>query len=516
MRKYILSILFIIASASPVWADQEAFFVEAMSTEIQARAEEAKNQLKPFGNAQICNLGSRYLVRIGPIEEGKKAIYIRNIIVDMYPDAIIGTSHPAPAEFKSTRNEVTETKEKASVAGTKTVTISQIASVAAAQAAPVSVAHAAQVADVSSVSGKDVIQAGANEPSAALQTTPHPANSDAPGKTESEWAPEALLKEAADHYRSGRYENALQRLSLFLSLYPSDGNVPTALFSVAAILLDMKRPMPALRIYSRILERYPGSPEAMESIMALGDMSVITPGLKPCLSITGAQWYLDPVAACDTLLSRNPPAEMTERLLFRRIFALRMQGRHRESYDAGIHFLQSYPTTKHRHELMVALRTDAMRLIEEYGSSGNDETAVSLAAKALRQGLIKMNDTDILIKTAQAYARLGLPDEAVSLLNSARKFAAANLPRIDAVLEELKPGSPTPAPPPEIATRWSLFEEGRRQIRSSNLSAAEKTFAQLKTPAQDEFWSKLSDFTLQDGIWMNKYRDYVNINKPVH
>ena len=78
--------------------------------------------------------------------------------------------------------------------------------------------------------------------------------------------PDMLMKEAVDHYQSHRLESALEKFSLFLSLYPRDSNAPSAMLAIAGILFEMKRPLSALRIYSRILERYPETPVAIESI----------------------------------------------------------------------------------------------------------------------------------------------------------------------------------------------------------------------------------------------------------
>lgn len=321
--------------------------------------------------------------------------------------------------------------------------------------------------------------------------------------------PDMLMKEAVDHYQSQRLESALEKFSLFLSLYPRNSNAPSAMLAIAGILFEMKRPLPALRIYSRILERYAETPEAIDSIVALADMSMLSPGLKPSMAITGAQWYLDPVFTYDAVLSKNPPAELTERLLLQRIAALRLKGRYREAYDAGNQFLMRYPQTKHQYALLTALRSDVERLIEECIAAGDDIAVISLVSNARRKSLLRMTDTDILMKAAGSYVRLDMPEEARILLNSARPFAALQTPRIDAALEDLARVGAMPASPSPAADRWVLYDVGRQQILSSNLSAAEKTFTQMKGNDQDAFWSKLADFTLKDGIWTLKYQDYL-------
>ncbi|MFH1081219.1 MAG: hypothetical protein V1766_13330 [Pseudomonadota bacterium] len=325
-----------------------------------------------------------------------------------------------------------------------------------------------------------------------------------------------LLKEALDSYKARRYDSALQQLSLFLSLYPRDSNAPSAIFAIAGIQLEMKRPLSALRIYSHILERYAGTPEATESMIALADMSMLSPGLKPSIAITGAQWYLDPVKAYDMVLSKKPPVDSTERVLLQRIAALRLKGRYREAYDAGNQFLERYPQTKHQYPLITALRSDVERLIDEHVAAGDDVAVISILSNAHRKGLIRKNDTDTLVKAAGSYSRLGMTDEARTLLSAARPFAASRTPQIDEALEEVARAGTTPAGLSPTTDRWRLYQAGRRQIRSSNLSEAEKTLAQMRGTDQDAFWSKLADFTMKDGIWTLKYKDYLENDRSSH
>jgi TolA-binding protein len=476
MNIHFLIILFLLAGALPTQAGQKAFFIQAMNTGSRATAESVKNSLKHFGNVHIDQQGDRFSVRIGPIKDGKKAVTVRNIVKKTQPDAFIIISDSRPVTARAAASSpVSEPKS----------------------AVPLTVAPAA-------------LTVAPAAPSDKRQPQPHEMDPKTPEPSGTTSSPDMLLKEALGHYQARRYENAIQQLSLFLSLYPRDSNAPSAMFAVAGILLELKRPMSALRIYSHILERYADTPEAIESINALADMSILSPGLKPSIALTGTEWYFDPVRAYDTVLSKNPPVDLTERLLLQRIAALRLKGRYREAYDAGNLFLERFPQTKNQYSLMTALRSDVERLIEEHLAAGDDIAVISLLTEARRKGLLKKNDTAILIKAAGSYNRLGMTDEARTLLSGARPFAAGRTPQIDAAFDELARPGTTPAGPSPATDRWSLYQEGRQQIRSSKVSDAEKTFAQMRGNDQDAFWSKLADFTLKDGIWTFKYKDYLN------
>jgi TolA-binding protein len=544
MNVHFLIIIFLLAGVWPAQAGQKAFFVQAINTENRTKAESIKESLKRFGNVHIDQQGDHFIVQIGPIKDGKKAISVRNIVKKTHLDAFIRVSDSRPVTGRAaTPAPVSEPQSTVPVAvaqaappvepdatpknqdkvdqlplagvqpaqaGQKAFSVQTINSESRAKtengkinlnrlkivhAAPVPVAAPIPVAAVPVADNQETRQS-----EIALKTAEPPAVIT---------APDMLMKEAVDHYQSQRLESALEKFSLFLSLYPRNSNAPSAMLAVAGILLEMKRPLSALRIYSRILERYPETPVAIESVVALADMSMLSPGLKPSIAITGAQWYLDPVSAYDAVLSKNPPAELTERLLLQRIAALRLKGRYREAYDAGNQFLERYPQTKQQYALLRALRSDIAYMIEERIAAGDDVAVISLILNARRKGLIRMTDTDVLIKAAGSYVRLEMPEEARSLLNSARPFAAVQTPQIDAALEELTRGRRIPLIPSAAADRWALYHVGRQQVLSSNLSAAEKTFTQMKGNDQDAFWAKLADFTLKDGIWAVKYQDYL-------
>ena len=158
---------------------------------------------------------------------------------------------------------------------------------------------------------------------------------------------------------------------------------------------------------------------------------------------------------------------------------------------------------------MMALRSDVERLMDEHIAAGDDIAVISILTDAHRRGVIKKNDADLLIKAAGSYGRLGMTDEARTLLSGARPFAAGRTQQIDTALVELARVGTSSAGPSPATDRWSLYQTGRRQIRSSNLSDAEKTMAQMRGNDQDAFWSKLADFTQKDGIFTIKYKEYL-------
>ncbi len=490
------------AGARQVQADHKGYFVQAISTENRARAESVRKTLNRFPNVHIDQRENRFIVGIGPIKDGKKAIMVRNIVRKTYPDAFIkmadsNTVGAGAAPTASVVAQPAEAKKKATNApAAKPKQTAPAAVPESKSTVPVKVAQAAPTAAPDGLTDKRRSQPSATAPDAIAPADTIP-------------SPDLLLKTALDHYHARRYEEALQQLTLFLSLYPTDNNAPSTMFSVAGIQIALKQPLSALRIYSHIIEHYPNTPEAVESVIALADMGIASPGLKPRATITGAQWYLDPVSAYDMVLSKKPPSDIAERLLFQRIAALRLKSRYREAYDAGNQFLERYPQTKHLYPLMAGLRSDAERLIEERIAAGDDLTVVSIMTNARQKGVITNKDTDILIKSAGSYSRLGMTDEARLFLNASRPFAAGSAGKIDTALQELAQTERSSAAPSPIVERWALYEKGRQEIKSSNLSAAKQTFAEVRGADQDEFWSKLTDFTLHDGIWTAKYKDYL-------
>ncbi len=437
MKMRLFFVLFLFACVSSAQADQKGFFIRAVRSTSLERAESAGNKLKQYGKVNIVQQDNRYFVWIGPIEDKKLALTIRDKIKNRHPNAVISETDPAP--FGTTTAKVADSDE-----------------------APL---------DLDSLS------------------------------------PDAIHKEGMEHFETRRYEKALEKLSLFMSLYPAHKHFPSAMVTVAGILFEMKRPLAAIRLYSHILERYPGTPESIDSMIALADMSMLSPGLKPNISLAGAKWYRDPVEAYDAVLSKKLSPELSERLLIQRMAALRAQGRYREAYVEGGLFLDQNPGTKYKQTLVMALRSDVERLIGERFAVGDDIAVINLLSSSRRRGLISLNNTGLMIKASESYARIGMTDEARALLGRARYFAAQDAAQVDAALQKLGQGQPSPAVSP-IAERWAIYEKGRKQILASNLPAAEKTFAQFKGSDRDEFWTKLADFALQDGARTSKQKEY--------
>jgi TolA-binding protein len=474
MKIKLLAVAILLACASLAYAAQQTFFVQIVNTKNQTTAESMKNKLGRFGKAYIHKKGDRFAVRIGPISNGQEAVRIRDRVKEIYPDAFIGKS-----DSESSASVVAKPKAAVKPKSTEAVVVPVAPSTPLPAVAP---------------KNRDV------QPGTAVETAASPAALS---------APDALLKEAVDHYRFHRNENAIQQFSLFLSLYPGHNHAPSAMLALAGIFLEMKRPMSALRIYSKIIDRYAGTPEVIDSITALADMRILSPDLKPPISVNGAEWYRDPVSAYDMVLSKNPPAEIAERLNFQRIIAFRSMKRLQSAYDAGKQFLIRYPRTMHRPALIAALRSDVATLIDEHIRTGDDLAALSMFTDARQKGMIAMTETEFLIRVAESYGHLGMPDEARALLIGAKPYAGGRTPQVETALASLEKAKPSPVPPPAATDRWAMYEAGREQVRSAKLQDAEKTFAQVKGSAQDIFWSRLADFAMEDNTWTVKYKDYL-------
>jgi tetratricopeptide (TPR) repeat protein len=528
MKIRLLCIFILLACASPALSDQNVYFIQAMHTNSSKKAESAGKLLKQYGNVHIARQGDRHMVWIGPIGNDKEAVMIRNMVRTRHPDAFIDPNGPASfpatsladpkptppvavAKAVPSSGDRKQTKSKPAVAPPQDVKPPPAENTEVAKAAPVmaaaSPAASTQPVAPPPVAPPPVVQPPVgSDPSEARPpvVTPGAAESVPPSPSS-----DTLLKEGMDAFAAHRYENAVEKLSLFLSLYPLHGKASSALITLAAVLNETKRPLAAIRLYSHVLDRYPDSPEEIEAMTALADIRIASPDLKPRTVVTGAKWFLDPVGAYDMALSRDLLPEEAERLQRRRIGALRRLGRYREAYTASGRCLDQHPATEHRHALLAGLRSDLGHLIGERFAAGDDIAVINLFLNGRRRGLIVMGDSDTLIKAARSYARSGMTEEARTILNSARHFAADRGAEVHSALEELFRAEQASAIPSSVIERWAMFEEGRRQVLSSNPADAEATLKKIKGGDQDEFWSKLSDYTLQDGVLTKKYRGYL-------
>jgi tetratricopeptide (TPR) repeat protein len=91
----------------------------------------------------------------------------------------------------------------------------------------------------------------------------------------SEFRSSALYEVANAYYTLGDYPTAAQEYRQFIQGFPDDSNMPQALLNYGECLLRLEDANGANKIFNRILQQYPNSPQAAQAGMLVGETFVI-------------------------------------------------------------------------------------------------------------------------------------------------------------------------------------------------------------------------------------------------
>jgi TolA-binding protein len=318
------------------------------------------------------------------------------------------------------------------------------------------------------------------------------------------------LETGMQNYRTRKYEEAIGALSRYVSLIPKSRQRTAALLIIGKSLEEMNRPWSALNIYSRVTEQNPDSPEAMLGVVAMADIGVAFPGLKYRIGKKGSEYFKDPVAAYDVVLSKNVPLPIIEHIHHQRGRALWKSKRYEEARQAWVGLLKKYPKTSYRQEVIGSIRDCTALLMDRYNQSGDHLAAADLFLQSWKEGFIHTEDVDTLLKSSLSLSRLDLHEESLNILNTLKKNASgkplSNIEKIEKVVAEIEkkraPGSSDQVP---ADVKWSQFQSGRQYLSKNQPALAEKTLTDLKTGGGDPFWSKIAEYAIEENRWVQKY-----------
>jgi tetratricopeptide (TPR) repeat protein len=319
---------------------------------------------------------------------------------------------------------------------------------------------------------------------------------------------EDLLKAGMQSYHEGKREDTISALSKYASLASKSQQRAAALLIIGKSLEQIKRPKSALDIYGRIIEQYPNSPESLFSIVAMADISVNNPDLHYPIGKKGVEYVRDPVSAYDTVLLKNVPFPMVEHIQYQRGLALWKLKRYEQAREVQSVFLKKFPNTTYRKEVITMLKDSTVVLIDHYNRLGDHISVANLFIHGWKNGLINIEDVDTLLKSSSSLSYLSLFDDLFNILNTLKKNAvgktSADIDRAIAEIEKkraigLRDQLPSNA-------KWNKFQSGREYLSANNTAKAEQTFSDLKNSDGDQFWSKITEYALEENRWAQRYR----------
>ncbi len=227
--------------------------------------------------------------------------------------------------------------------------------------------------------------------------------------------PKDALRNFGNHsFEMHRFAEAIEVFSRYLSLYPEENN-KAVLYAMADAYRETNQYNAAVKLFSHVIERYPGSKEAQEAAFMMATIGVTKPGMKFPSFMAGVSSYNDPIKAYDSLLEKNPPETLKEKLLFQKALALENNGRHKEAVDVYGVLLKRFVRGKYGEESRKNLSRNVVLAVNKYHESGDDVAIADLYFKVFAGGLLKAGDPDVMEKSGESLKNLGLYDDAAAV-----------------------------------------------------------------------------------------------------
>ena len=348
---------------------------------------------------------------------------------------------------------------------------------------------------------------------------------------------DALLFMGCLQYESGRYQDAIESLSYFLSIYPQGDQAKSAYYALAASFYGSRQYRTALQLFSQVIEAYPGSREATESLIALANLGILHPEIKIPAAMRGSKYVENPIANYDLVLAALPDSETMQRVLYLKARGLEKTGRLLEAFEISSNAITRYPKGAYTGETSKVLKTALKSLVNDLYAREDYLTVADLYFKTFHKGFYEQPDEESLMKIATALQKLSFKKEALAMLNYMDAVCKDSIVRasIKKDIESLKQGEVLVNAnvlsagdhlymegkyheamkwyegalnsSDKTDKRWILYRLALCEIKlSTEADAAQKHIASLKGGGEDAFWTKVADYMSDDVAWRGRYK----------
>ena len=238
----------------------------------------------------------------------------------------------------------------------------------------------------------------------------------------------------------------------------------------------------------------------------MADISVNKPDAHYPPGKKGAEYFKDPISAYDTVLLKNVPLPMIEHIQYQKGLALWKLKRYEQGRETQIDFLKKFPKTAYRKEIMTMLKDSTVVLIDQYYQSGDHISVANLFLQGWKNRWITTDNTDTLLKSSSSLTHLGLHDDSLGILNTLKSSIGKASADIDKAVTEIEKkrdiGMIDQLP---SNAKWKKFQTGREYLTANNIAKAQQTFIDLNTSEKDPFWSKITEYALEEKKWTQRY-----------
>lgn len=220
-----------------------------------------------------------------------------------------------------------------------------------------------------------------------------------------------------------RYDEAINAFSVFVNLYPNDEKIKEVLMLLASAYRQAGQLSPALAVYDRMIEKYPDTKEAHESMLAMASMGIEKPGLKVFRFLNHIHYYIDPMDTYDMLIMKKVTGEIGEEAMLQKAAALIKKGQGRRAADVYLDFLHQYPQSKRVADAAQGLKTASGALIDEYYARKDYLAVAYVYFKSYNAVSLQADEYPQVNKIALSLKALGFMDDYLSILTRYLKVA---------------------------------------------------------------------------------------------
>ena len=221
-----------------------------------------------------------------------------------------------------------------------------------------------------------------------------------------------------------RFDEAVEAFSYYINLYPNDEKIKEVSMLLATTYQEAGQFAPALAVYSKMIDKYPDTKEANESMLAMASLGVEKPGVKAFRFLKQIDYYRNPMDTYDTLIMKNTTGDIAEKAMLQKAAALVKKGQGRKAADVYLEFLRLHPESKRIADAAKGLKTASATLIDEYYAKKDFLAVAYVYFKSFGAVALQADEYPQVNKISLSLKELGFMDDYSGILRRYLKVAA--------------------------------------------------------------------------------------------
>lgn len=236
--------------------------------------------------------------------------------------------------------------------------------------------------------------------------------------------PAELLLDLGNHFVTvDKYDDALSVFTEYASLYPQLSTTKKALFGAAVSLYERAQPGKAVFLFSLVLDRFPESVEADESVLMLARIAGENPGLKLPKVMKGWEVMHDPVSAFNEVYGKHGNEVIAEKALLYKAVYLDRNERWFEAVETCLVMEDLWGWRTSGKEALALLKSGTDRLVEAYAGQGDDISVSALYYRTYGRGWIRTSEFTTAFTMGGSLLKMGDLEEAGKVYEQAFTLA---------------------------------------------------------------------------------------------